>query len=151
MALDHRAGTMTITLRGRWTSRLFLAATVGVLATLPFCLLTLSPLPLVVLGWVVAVGLVADVWYDRRQRFRWDHDWPVHAQIGAGLLEGALSALSLLSCCCAGGWVFGPAAATLAIVFPFHYATVWTAMFLTAQGPLRAMFPYARFHGGRIF
>jgi hypothetical protein len=89
------------------------------------------------------IGLVCDVFYDRWQRTRWDHDWPVHLQIVAGGIEfGILSVV----CCCPLGALVPPAL----VLIPFHYAAVWTAMFLFAQGPMRVVFLRWRFRGGRI-
>jgi hypothetical protein len=36
-------------------------------------------------------------------------------------------------------------------LFVFHYTVVWLAVFFFAQGPMRALFPWWRFHGGRIW
>ena len=96
---------MTPTLRGRRQTRLLLALFVGVPVTLPFSILALitvpfsAPLPYLMLAVVVGIGLFLDGRYDREQQGRWDHDWPVHRQIRAGIIEFLLSTLVLFGPC----------------------------------------------------
>lgn len=143
---------MTPTLRGRRHTRLLLALLVGVPVTLPFCLVALftvpfsAPVPYVMLAVVVAVGLARDGRYDREQRQRWDHDWPVHRQLSAGLVEFALSMLVLFGPC---GGVFWLNPGFL-VLFPLHYLLVWGIGFLLVQGPLQVLLPRWRFHGGEL-
>ena len=133
---------MTPTLAGRWQTRIFLTVAVGLPVTIPFALAFLG-VPVFVLGVVLVIGLICDLFYDRWQRTRWDHDWPVHLQVVAGAIE--FGVLSVVLCCPLGA-IAGPAV----VVVPFHYLTVWLAMFAFVQGPIRALFPKWRFRGGRI-
>ncbi|MFT4625619.1 MAG: hypothetical protein ACI8PZ_004287 [Myxococcota bacterium] len=142
---------MTPTLRGRWHTRLLLNALVGIPVTAPFCLLALplplsAPLPYLMLAIVTAVGLGLDVVYDGLQQRRWDHDWPVTLQLGAGLLEGLICYLVLF------GWCGGLAWANplFLVLFPVHFAAVWLPSFLLAQGPLRVLLPSWRYTGGEL-
>jgi hypothetical protein len=136
---------------GRWQTRVFLIVFVGVPVSLPFCII--GPLPLIVLAYVLAIGLALDVVYDRKQRSRWDHDWPVHAQVKAGLIEFATLVFVLIGCCGCGALVAPPILAMAplaAVVVPIHWFTVWSLSFLMLQGPMRVLFPRWRFRGGRI-
>ena len=68
---------MTPTLFGRWQTRLFLLATVGVLVTLPFSMGLIgsggSPaLFFWILGYVALFGLGWDVVYDKIKKSLWD-------------------------------------------------------------------------------
>jgi hypothetical protein len=75
---------MTPTLLGRWQTRLFLLATVGVLITLPFYFSIIDinlgagyhPVFFWILGYVALFGLVWDIVYIYLQKFRWNRDWP---------------------------------------------------------------------------
>ncbi|MCB9743567.1 MAG: hypothetical protein H6740_13280 [Alphaproteobacteria bacterium] len=143
---------MTPTLSGRWQTRIALMTLLGVPLTLPFCLLALltvppsAPVPLFMLGVVLGVGLALDPLYDRSQRGRWDHDWPVHVQLLTGLLEGLLSFILLFGCC-GGVALLNPG---LLLLFPIHYLLVWGSIFLFLQGPIRVLFPRWRYRGGEI-
>lgn len=143
---------MTPTLKGRWQTRSFLTVVVGVPLTLPFCMLAMmtmplsAPLPLVMLAVVWMVGLILDPLYQRATKRRWDHDWPVHLQIWAGLLEFIISFLLLFGWC--GGFaLLNPG---LIILFPLHYLLVWGVSLLMVQGPMRVLFPRWRYRGGQI-
>ncbi|MFT5583403.1 MAG: hypothetical protein ACI9VR_000981 [Cognaticolwellia sp.] len=143
---------MTPTLVGRWQTRTLLFFIIGVPITLPFCLLAVflnplsAPLPLVMLAIILLIGLGMDVVYDRIQQQRWDHDWPVHAQLWAGVAEGGLSFVALFGWC--GGFaLLNPLFLPL---FPIHYLSVWGAIFLVLQGPIQVLLPRWRFRGGEI-
>jgi hypothetical protein len=143
---------MTPTLRGRWQTRTFLMVVIGIPITLPFCVLALltmplsAPLPLAMLAVVWGVGMGLDPLYQRALRRRWDHDWPVHLQLWAGLLEFGIS-LFLLFGWCGGFALINPG---LLIVFPLHYLLVWGFSFLMVQGPMRVLFPRWRYQGGQL-
>jgi len=143
---------MTPTLAGRWQTRAFLLVLVGIPVSLPFCLIA-GLVPLGLLLCTGAIGALLDVYYDRVQRSRWDHDWPVHRQIRAGVLEFAALLFGLFGCC-ACSLPLGPAVLKLgpmaAIVVPVHWWSVWLISFLFVQGPMRALFPRWRFRGGRL-
>lgn len=137
---------MTPTLVGRWQTRLALLATIGLLITLIFVLVLGSDVFLRVLVYVAVFGVVWDIIYIFLQRYRWDRDWPAIFQVINGVTEGvflyAVIALGLLP--------FLPAPDVAVGVFMVHYGLVWLAVFLWTQGPMRAIFPFWRFHGGRI-
>lgn len=73
---------MTPTLLGRWQTRILLFAVIGLPVTALYALAfvgadgRLPREPFLFLGLILAVGLVADVVYDRLQRLRWEGDWP---------------------------------------------------------------------------
>ena len=142
---------MTPTLRGRWQTRVFLFGVIGLPVTFVIALLTL-PLTLglgfivlpLVLVFLLFVGLVLDLVYDRIQQGRWDHDWPVHLQIWAGLGELILVGFLLIPL-----WVLTAGVGLL--IYPFHYAAVWIPSFLVLQGPLQILLPRWRFEGGEIW
>jgi len=146
VALGAGEGTVTPTLVGRWQTRLALLATIGLLITVIFVLGLRSDVFLRVLVYVAVFGFVWDVIYILIQRFRWDRDWPAAFQVLNGITEGvflyAVIALGLLP--------FLPARDVAPGVFLAHYGLVWLAIFLWTQGPMRAFFPFWRFHGGRI-
>ncbi|MDQ3937199.1 MAG: hypothetical protein M3253_00800 [Chloroflexota bacterium] len=137
---------MTPTLAGRWQTRIVLLATIGLLITLIFTIITQSAVFLFVLLYIALFGLVWDVVYIVLQRFRWDRDWPPIFAWLAALWEGAfifvLAAVVALPGLPPGG--LPP------LAFMLHYGLVWTVIFLWMQGPMRALFPFWRFHGGRI-
>jgi hypothetical protein len=137
---------VTPTLIGRWQTRIALLGTLGVLVSTLFALAYGTALFFLVLAYVAAFGLVWDVLYIALQRLRWDRDWPAAFQVLNGLVEGAL-VYGLIATVGLPG--IAPGAVPLPL-FVAHYGTVWLVTFLWAQGPMRALFPFWRFHGGRI-
>ena len=138
---------MTPTLIGRWQTRLLMFLIVGIPVTVLFSVPTVAVagfiiLP-IVLVCVVAVGLALDVVYDRIQQRRWDHDWPVHLQVWAGVLEFVCAGILLLPL-----WVITAGVALL--IYPFHYLAVWLLSFAILQGPIQIILPRWRFTGGRV-
>ena len=135
---------MTPTLKGRLQTRMLLVGLIGLPITLPFCVLAFPfvPMPLLALLVVWGVGSALDPLYDWLQRRRWDHDWPVWAQVLAGITEGLLafvllSPLTLLN-------------PLFLLLYPAHYVCVWGAMFLLLQGPIQVLLPRWRFQGGEF-
>jgi hypothetical protein len=138
---------MTPILSGRWQTRTLLLATAGLLITLLFTLIYGSTVFLYVLLYVWLFGLVWDVLYIGLQQFRWDRDWPSAFGVINGVLEGLLIYLVITFV-----GLPGIAAGTVPLLlFIAHYGLVWLSVFLLAQGPLRVIFPFWRFHGGRVF
>jgi hypothetical protein len=140
---------VTPTLPGRWQTRLVLLATLGALVAAVFALFNTGAAVTLylVLLYVALFGLGWDVLYLVLQKLRWDRDWPPLFQLAGGVAEAALL-FALLSTTglpgIRGGTVpFG--------LFCAMYATVWFAIFVATQGPLRAIFPRWRFNGGRLF
>ena len=87
---NYARGLMTPTLLGRWQTRLFLFATVGLFITVPFSLGIISPggsIFFSVLIYVALFGLIWDILYIYIQKYRWDRDWPGVFQLLAGIWE----------------------------------------------------------------
>jgi hypothetical protein len=142
---------MTPTLFGRWQTRLFLLATVGVLITLPFALGIISPnsssVYFWVLGYVAIFGIFWDILYNYLQTFRWDRDWPGIFQLLAGIWEGIflIIIINLLQFPL-------PGIQNLDFnLFVRHYSLVWLGIYLASQSIMRVWFPRWRFRGGRWF
>ena len=141
---------MTPTLFGRWQTRLFLLATVGVVATLPFYLGIIVPnlgaFSFCILAYVALFGLVWDVLYIYLQRFRWDRDWPGVLQLLTGVWEGLFLACFFKIV----GLPGVPKAEMSLLWFTVHYSLVWLAVYLASQSLMRILFPRWRFWGGRL-
>ena len=137
---------MTPTLIGRWQTRILLLATIGVLITAIFAAMLPGPF-FVVLAYVLGFGVVWDVAYIGLQRLRWDRDWPAAFQVATGVWEGAF----LYTLIATVGLPGIPRESVPLGTFVAHYGLVWLLTFLWAQGPMRVVFPYWRFHGGRVF
>jgi hypothetical protein len=138
---------LTPTLIGRWQTRTLLLWTVGLLITLLFVALFASSAFIFVLFYVWLFGLAWDALYIALQHFRWDRDWPSAFGVINGFLEGALIFLLV-------AFIGLPGLPTGSVgigLFIAHYGLVWLSIFLLAQGPLRALFPFWRFHGGRVY
>lgn len=144
---------MTPTLLGRWQTRLFLLATVGILITLPFYWGIIGPetgfdyYPVFfrILGYVALFGLGWDVLYSYLQKFRWDRDWPGILLLLAGIWEGAF-VLCLVK-------LFGLPGVPQELPvlwFIIHYSGVWLGVYLASQSFMRILFPRWRFQGGRL-
>jgi hypothetical protein len=141
---------MTPTLFGRWQTRIFLFATVGVAISLPFVLGIFGANAGVVffgvLGYIAAFGLVWDGLYIYIQQFRWDRDWPAVFQLAAGIWEALFFAVVAKFIGLPGvprdfplGW------------FALHYSLVWLGIFSASQTLMRILFPRWRFRGGQLF
>jgi hypothetical protein len=139
-------GTVTPTLGGRWQTRILLLGTLGVIISALFAAAFGSGLFFLVIGYVALFGLAWDVLYIALQKLRWDRDWPAAFQVLNGLVEGALVYALITTV----GLPGIPVATIPLWLFVLHYGSVWLATFLWAQGPMRAIFPFWRFHGGRV-
>jgi heme/copper-type cytochrome/quinol oxidase subunit 4 len=144
---------MVPTLFGRIQTRLWLLAGVGSLITL-----LLTPvLPMqaaladkyqatfVVLASVAVIGVVWEFIYHLLMQWRWEKDWPtlfgLVTGIPEGLLVGYLATQGLLP------YLPGPVDPA---TFVIHFVVVWSAVWLTANGPMRVPFIRWRFNGGRL-
>jgi hypothetical protein len=137
---------------GRWQTRIFLLGTVGLLITALIAYLdrppgeTFAEVYFYVLGYVVLFGLGWDILYHIIQQLKWDRDWPPYAQWAAGAWEGFVVYMLIRN--------FGlPEIAEGSVPlgrFLIHYSSVFFAAWAFSQGPMRALFPLWRFHGGRI-
>lgn len=139
-------GTVTPTLIGRWQTRIATLLTIGLLVSLIFTLLFRDPLFLVVLAYVAGFGLIWDIVYSLLQKLRWDRDWPSVFVIITGIWEGLFLYVLTLLVPLPG---IGQRGLPLEL-FLLHYSLVFALVFLWIEGPMRAFFPFWRFHGGRI-
>ena len=142
---------MTPTLIGRWQTRLFLFATIGIFITLPFFALKIGDQPrsiyFWILGYITCFGFFWDILYIKIQEFRWDQDWPGAFQLLAAIWEG-LFLVTLIKII---GLPGIPSAKFNLGLFIFHYSCVWFGVFIVAQSLLRILFPHWRFRGGQWF
>ncbi|HEY7347933.1 MAG TPA: hypothetical protein VH599_06395 [Ktedonobacterales bacterium] len=139
---------MTPTLLGRWETRFFLLATVGVIITLIVGLVVKNVVtPFLLLGYVFLFGLAWDALYQYILTFRWDRDWPTSFQVLAGVVEGALVWLLVHYV----GLPGIPSTAMPFAVFISMYASIWLITFIIAQGPLRTLLVRWRYQGGEWF
>jgi len=142
---------MTPTLFGRWQTRIFLLATVGVLVTTPFGLGWVgpgsSPVFFRVLGYVALLGCGWDVVYNSLQTFRWDRDWPGLLQLSAGIWE-ALCLVGLIRLVGLPGIAGNDIRLSW---FVIHYGAVWLMVYVASQTVMRILFPRWRFRGGQLF
>jgi hypothetical protein len=144
--LGRRSPTVTPTLMGRWQTRLAMLATLGLIVTLVFALVSRDVRVFAVLGYVFVFGVLWDCVWILLQKFRWDRDWPAAFQIGSAIVEGA--------------WLYGlialvglPFIARNSVGFGFfvaQFGLVWLVTFIWVQGPMRALFPRWRYAGGRL-
>jgi hypothetical protein len=144
--MGEGGGAVTPTLMGRWQTRVALLATVGLLVSVPFALVAGSGTFFVVVAYVALFGLAWDVLYSLLQALRWERDWPPAFAVVAAVVE-AVVIFALATNVGLPGLPRDLAAG----LFTFHYAVVWLSVFFFAQGPMRALFPWWRFHGGRIW
>lgn len=137
---------MTPTLVGRWQTRIALLATVGLLVSVPFAVVAGSGTFFAVVAYVAVIGVAWDVLYSFLQAFRWERDWPPAFAVVAAIAEAVLVFVLATNVGLPGlPRDLAPA------LFAFHYTVVWLSVFFFAQGPMRALFPWWRFHGGRIW
>ena len=139
---------MTPTLIGRWQSRIFLLATIGILFSLPFALKNGLQQVEWVYFWVVfylgLFGLAWDILYNYLQKFLWDHDWPGVLQLIAAIVEGIFLALAINFI----GLPNIPQDKFSLPIYIFHYSVVWVAVYCASWVVMRLLFPRARFRGG---
>lgn len=139
---------MTPTLFGRWQTRIFLLATIGLITTWKFASGLLGTEPGTsyywVLFYVALFGLIWDVLYNFLQKFMWDHDWPGAFQLLAGIAEGVLLGLlarsNVLPFIDGSHFNLG--------TFVLHYGAVWVSTYLASWVMMRLLFPRWRFRGG---
>lgn len=142
---------MTPTLIGRWQTRLFLFATVGVLITCPFSLGIIEPNFGVgyfrILGYLALFGCGWDILYNYLQKFRWDRDWPGAIQLLTGIWEAIFVAGVVKSV----GLPSVPKEDLSLFWFALHYSLVWLMIYVASHTLMRILFPRWRFRGGQIF
>lgn len=142
---------MTPTLLGRIQTRLFLLATIGAAWTI--LVTPLLPRPAVsglismyamTIGALILVAILGVGWelaYHAIQQYRWEKDWPSLFGLITGFNEGILLWILL---------EWSGSADVPEAAFLLHFASTWVLIWLTANGPLRVLFPRWRFRGGRI-
>ena len=137
---------MTPTLFGRWQTRIFLFAIVGVLITLPFAIFTQDVTYFLILLYVTILGLIWDILYNFLQKLRWDRDWIGVFQLLSGIWE-AIFIFAIIK-------LFGLPGIDQNLplsTFAFHYSCVWLGIYTVSQTLMRILFPRWRFWGGQIF
>jgi hypothetical protein len=137
---------MTPTMLGRWQTRVATIATLGVIITALFYIGYSGGPFFLVLGYVLALGLVWDVIFIGLQKFRWDRDWPTVFQVAAGVVEGILVYALIAST----GLPGIKAGSIPLYLFVAQYGVIWLCIFLWLQGPMRVVTPWWRFNGGRF-
>jgi hypothetical protein len=144
---------MVPTIWGRIQTRIFLMAVIGGPVT---ALITLV-LPLsdpwikryqatfVVLAAVTVIGIGWELIYHLLMQWRWEKDWPtvlgLATLVPEGILAGFLARANLLP---------GLPGAVPVGAFVIQFLTVWVAVWLFANGPMRVPFIRWRFNGGRL-
>lgn len=96
----------------------------------------------VILLLMIAIGIGWELIYHFIQQFRWEKDWPTLFGLLTGINEGVVLWL-VLRFAIPDYWP-GPAA------FTIQFVTTWLVVWVTLNGPLRAIFPRQRFRGGRF-
>lgn len=150
---------MTPTLLGRWQTRLATFLTIGVIVSFFFAVFynpeerndgnpgAINEDFFIVLFAIMLIGLLWDIAWILVQRLRWDRDWPPAFQWATAIIEGVLVWILLDN----GALPWIPEEeAPPGSVFVFHYGLVFLLIFIWVQGPMRALLPRWRFHGGRI-
>lgn len=152
---------MIPTLSGRYQTRIYLVAVIGVIWTAlvtPFLPAArdgrsfwdaaghLYPATFLVLAIVLVISLVLWEWlYYVLQTCRWEKDWPaiffmielVPEAIVAYLVYRAIG--------------LDTDGVVTTATFVVHIATTWVVMWLFVLGPIKVFMPRWRFNGGRIF
>jgi hypothetical protein len=163
---------MTPTLQGRLQTRLFLAATVGVLWTTiiaPFLPepagVTMAMSYSMAFGSLLLMAVYGLVWeflYQRLQQLRWDKDWPSIFVLLTVLNEAPLvwildHTFPVMSGAMAGmSGTTAVQSGSLGLASPYlpgfaiHIGTTWVLMWLFSQGPMRVINVRWRFEGGRV-
>lgn len=144
---------MTLCLRGRFETRLFLLAAIALPWSLVVMVLyppggadlataTRSAATVVVV--MAGLGLAWECLYHGLQQLRWDRDWPSLFALLCVLLEVGPLWLAI-------SWMPGPTVyAGSAQAFLFLITTAWLLMWMFAQGPMRVVFIRWRLTGGRL-
>ncbi len=136
---------MTPTFLGRIQTRFLLLLSLGLSITFFWSLFagiwffTLFAFfqPFLVLFFVLFAGIGWDLLFTLAQRLRWDRDWPPALQWLAGILEMIPA------------WLFAALIGVPWWLFLLHYWSVWLAVFVATQGPMRIIFPRWRYDGGQ--
>jgi hypothetical protein len=144
---------MVPTLWGRLQTRLVLLTLVGGLVTAVLAPLLPVAAPVadkygtafVVLAAVAVLGLGWELLYQLLMQWRWEKDWPTLFGLLTLVPEGGLVWWLKRA-----GALPGPPAPVPLLAFAVDFLAVWLAVWATANGPVRAVCPRWRFHGGRF-
>jgi hypothetical protein len=149
---------MTPTLMGRLQTRIFLAATIGVLWTAAITPALPRPagmssvfayhVTFEALGLMTLLGLGWEVVYHVMQQARWDKDWPSLFTLLAVIPE----AIPLWYVTHILDVIPGTTRLSSPIVplYVIHISTTWVLTWLFMQGPLRVLHVRWRFEGGKV-
>ncbi|HEX3388631.1 MAG TPA: hypothetical protein VHT94_06310, partial [Streptosporangiaceae bacterium] len=149
---------MTATLRGRLQTRIFLAATIGVLWTAAITPALPRPagmssvfayhVTFEALGLMTLLGLGWEVVYHVLQQARWDKDWPSVFALLAVIPE----AIPLWYVTHILNVIPGTTRLSSPILplYIIHVGTTWMLTWMFMQGPLRVLHLRWRFEGGRV-
>ncbi|GIG87702.1 hypothetical protein [Plantactinospora endophytica] len=137
---------MVPVLSGRIQTRLVLLLVVGSVVTA-----VVTPLvgadyrtTFAVLAAVAVLGVGWELLYHLLMQFRWEKDWPSLFGLLTAVPEGLLLWLLLDA-----GLL--PTVDTVPLAaYVVHFAAVWLAVWLVANGPMRVPFLRWRFRGGRL-
>lgn len=145
---------MTPTLFGRLQTRFVLVWTVGLAWLFAFGPLLPMAGPsatnvyrtgIASLILVSVLGVAWELLYHLAQQIRWDKDWPTLFGLVLGLSEGFVIYHVLRA---------GLPWQTDAISphpFAWQFGTIWVAIWVVSNGPIRILFPRWRFAGGRFW
>ena len=97
-----------------------------------------------VLGLVIAVGIVWELIYHGLQQFRWEKDWPALFTLVLAIPEGIVVWVLLKTVI--SNSLAKPNGASYIIAF----ATVWLVVWMFLNGPMRVPAIHWRFRGGRV-
>ncbi len=145
---------MTPILFGRWQTRIFLLATIGLIVSLPFAFGFIGPeagnhdfhpIFFWVVFWVGVLGLLWDILYNYLQQYLWDHDWPGAFQFFACIAEGIVLGLLLKLV----GLPFINRDEFNLPWFIVHYTAVSIITYFLSWAVMRILFPRWRFRGGK--
>lgn len=144
---------MVPTIFGRIQTRLFLLAFVGSLVTLivspmlamPGSMADVYRATFTILVAVAVAGVGWELVYHLMMQWRWEKDWPVVLGLVTMVPEGLLIFWALRE-----GVVPGIDGVVPATAFAVHFCSVWVAVWLVANGPMRVPFVHWRFRGGRL-
>jgi hypothetical protein len=98
-----------------------------------------------ILAAVAVLGIGWELLYHLLMQFRWEKDWPSLFGLVTAVPEGVLLWLLLDL-----GAVPTVDTAPPPAAYAAHFAAVWLAVWLTANGPIRVPLLRWRFNGGRL-
>ncbi len=144
---------MTPSLFGRWSTRLYLFIILGSMISLIFAWLyrgpkqALTPVPFYVLGYVLIVGLILDIFYHYAILIhRWEYDWPAAYKLIADFAEGLIVFLLITLV----GLPGIPKGSVDALHFWLQYCSIWFFTYFWVFFLMRAIFVRWRARAGQF-